>query len=143
MKLLIGTDNGRTVWREFTSSFVVLSRQSLPVVLGVEYVIPEGVVRTFAGVDDSDFYDVLQRSSVLQPGMEGITYGVSCLLCTPFLGKGVPEWLPNVSRVLAVNTAGKYLFLTVQHESGKFETAVYGDPNFDQMLRRNIMVVDR
>ena len=134
MRLLLCTGTNHLIRKTDISSFLVYNFQSFPVVLGLEYVIPTGIFRTFTDSSQPDFYEVLQRSlgsSRLMPEMSG----VSRMLCTPFLGRGVPEWFLEVSRLLAVNDQGQPLFAAKQRHDGAFATSTFGSQNFEQFVQ--------
>jgi len=136
MRLLVGlSGNELTRHNAFVSSFLLYDRQSLPAVLGSEYSVPEGVMRTFSDASSLDFRETLQRSGIAGLDRSGLIYGVPCLFFIPFLGKGVPEWLVNVSRLLVINDYGKELFVVWQKGLGIFATAAYGDDNFDNTVK--------
>ena len=141
MRLLLYGDNGLVVRKQHIASFVLFDRQALPAVIGVEYLLPSGVVRTFSDSSASDFHEVLHRSGALSssssssPAARNSPSGVPSVLCTPFLGKGVPEWFDGVAKLLVINDSGKYLFAARRDEWGKFEAATYGDQRFDDFIR--------
>jgi len=132
VRLLIHLESGLAVQKSFIASFLIFDRQSLPVVLGVEYPMSEGIVRTFSDTSSSDFQSVLQRSGI-PANVPGLIHGASCCLSVPFLGKGVPEWT-SVTKLLACNDAGKFLFAAQKNEE-KFETALLGDQKFENFVR--------
>ena len=138
MRLLIGVDSidGRTEHRLFVSSFVIYDHQASPVVLGVEYPVQEGIVRTFADATSPDFLSTLRRSSVPHLDRVAAIVGVPCLFVVPFLGKGIPERIVGVSKVLAINDHGKELFVANRLlPTGTFATATYSDHNFDNLVK--------
>ena len=133
MRLLIYFENGLAVQKLHIASFVIFDSQSIPAVLGIEYRISEGIVRTFSDVSSPDFYDVLQRSGVQISGFDRSCTG-SFVLSVPFLGKGVLERTDRVSKLLAINDAGKYL-LAVRKNAGVFEVATFGDERFETFVQ--------
>jgi len=132
MRLLIYTNNGFAAQKSHIASFVLFDRRSLPVLLGVEYPLAEGIVRTFSDINDSDFLAVLSRSGV-PTRLQG--NDVPCVISTPFLGKGTSDVTTGVFQLLAINDNGKYLFATRKNEADRFETATYGDKNFDHFIQ--------
>ena len=137
MRLLIGVSDvdGLMVHKSFVSSFLIYDHQSLPTVLGVEYAVPEGIVRTFSDYSSSDFLLTLQRSGLSQSDRMGIVPGIPCMFCAPFLGKGATEWVADVFRLLAINDRGKELFAACRSGLGKFVTATYGDNHFEKFVK--------
>jgi hypothetical protein len=136
MRLLLCIGTGHEIVRKTDiSSFLVSDFQSLPVVLGLEYVIPTGIFRTFSDSSEQDFYEVLQRSIGPASSMLEMGCGVPRILCTPFLGKGIPEWFLDVSRILAVNDLGKPLFAARRREDGTFVTSTFGAKDFEQFVQ--------
>jgi hypothetical protein len=136
MRLLLSIGTGHeTIRKPDISFFLVYDFQSLPVVLGLEYIIPTGIFRTFSDSSESDFYEVLQRSIGSSISAPETSYGASHILCTPFLGKGVPEWFTDISRLLAVNDQGKPLFTSRQKEDRTFATSTVGAKDFDQFVQ--------
>jgi hypothetical protein len=138
MRLLIGTSRGSgwVVPRSWIASFLIYDRQSLPVVFGVEYGVPEGIMRTFSESSSPEFRATLQRSGISYADRSGIVPGVHCLFCAPFLGKGVPDWTPEVARLLVISDSGKELFAARTAETGGgWETAAYGDAHFSGFVR--------
>jgi hypothetical protein len=136
MRLLFCTRAGHEIVRKpDISSFLVYDFQSFPVILGLEYVIPTGIFRTFSDASEPDFYDVLQRSIGSSRLVPEMSHGTSRILCTPFLGKGVPEWFTDVSRMLAVNDQGKPLFAAKQRDDGTFTTSIFGAKDFEQLVQ--------
>jgi hypothetical protein len=136
MRLLFSNGTGHEIVRKpDISLFLVYDFQSFPVVLGLEYVLPTGIFRTFSDSTEPDFYDVMQRSIGSSHSMPEMGDGVSRILCTPFLGKGVPEWFRDVSRILAVNDQGKPLFAARQMDDGTFTTSTFGAKDFEQFVQ--------
>ena len=135
MQLLLGiADRDVLVQKGSVSSFLIYDSQSFPVVLGVEYPVPDGILRTFCDSSSLDFHQILQRSGLSRTGGQGLKYGIPCLLYTPFLGQGVPEWIADISKLLVMNDNGKYLFVAVRTGVGIFASAVYGADNFEGLV---------
>jgi len=135
MRLLVGIDGKDVmVHKTFISSFLIYGYSSLPVVLGIEYILPEGIVRTFSDSTSADFHAVLHRSGIAQTVPAEFMPGIFRLFYMPFLGKGVPEWIANVSRVLVINDHGKHLFAACRNEAGAFVTKVYADHDFENFV---------
>jgi len=134
MRLLLGIEGHRTaISKQFIASFLLHDQQMSPSILGLEYTVNEGILRTFIDAAAPDFYQVLQRSGLMQEALRS-EYRAPCLLCVPYLGKGVPEQIPAISQLLAINDHGKQLFLAWQ-ETGQFRSLMFDDPKFEQTVR--------
>lgn len=137
MRLLIGIgENNLLVPRSDIVSFLLYDHRRFPSVLGIEYPVEEGIVRTFSDHTSSDFASVLQRSGLGQTDTAGITYGTANIMVNPYLGKGIPEWFSDIARLLVINDYGKHLFAAVKENTdGGFRTAAYGAANFEQFVQ--------
>jgi len=135
MKLILGCEKQRGLSQcTDIASFVVYDRRSLPVIFGAEYRFDSWTARTFASIEENDFYTQFQRSGLDRVDVAGMSYGVVSLRLNPFLGKGVPVWTAGISRLIAVNDHGKNLFAACLTENGKFVSLVCGSEKFEQFV---------
>ena len=122
-----------TGWETVDSivSFILHNQFGEPTFLGIEYRLPEGTAWTMAGENEKDFYKILTTSGVLlsRAGQQ-IPRGVTSLLCTPELRKGVPRCVAGVFALVVKTDADVPMMLTYLNTSGQFERVYQNAPDF-------------
>ena len=118
------------------SSWLACDRLGLPVIVGLEYRLPEGTAWTLASSDDKDFDKILTTSGILFMEIAGNRSGTPGLLCVPMLGKGVPRRVDDVRSFLVSADDGTPFFYAAQTTTGAFQGTYYHDANFRERVKR-------
>jgi hypothetical protein len=112
------------------SSFLLHDPFGTPILIGLEYAMPEGTAWTFASADDEDFHKILGTSGILHTLIPGSRLGTPNLLCTPILRKGIPRWFMDVERLVVQTDTGIPIFLAWKIEDGRFRGLSYREKEF-------------
>ncbi|GHT31421.1 hypothetical protein FACS1894214_2710 [Planctomycetales bacterium] len=131
--LLFHKDSGWIV-KQSILSFVAHDFQSVPVAFGIEYQMQDGTLWTFADTnkeDEESFFTGLKRSGLLTSSAQSVICGTNSVHCVPFLTKGVPETIADVSKIIISSDIGKFLYAAV-FKPGRIESTDYSDPNFQE-----------
>lgn len=116
------------------ASFLLHDPFGSPVLVGLEYAMPEGTAWTFASADEDDFHKILGTSGILHTLIPGSRFGMSNLLCTPVLCRGVPRWFTDVDALLVCTDAGVPFFLARKFAPDRFRGIFHHDPVFKEHL---------
>ena len=116
------------------SSWLACDRLGLPVMVALEYRLPEGTAWTLASADDKDFDKILTTSGILFMEISGNHSGTPGLLCVPMLGKGVPRRVDDVRSFLVSADDGTPFFYAEQTTSGTFQGTYYHEVNFRERV---------
>lgn len=129
--------SGRFAWETVSdlSSLMLYDPLGTPIVVGLEYVMPEGTAWTFASEDDDDFHRILGTSGILHTVVPGFRPGTPNLLCTPVLKKGVPRWFDDVDAFVVSTDSGIPFFLAHKTTPALFRTVYYHSAEFKERLQ--------
>lgn len=116
------------------SSFLLHDPLGSPVLVALEYAMPEGTAWTFASSEERDFYRILETSGVMRTLIPGNRFGTANLLCSPVLRRGVPRWFTDVDALVASTEAGIPLFLAHQIAPERFGYVYQHEPQFRERL---------
>jgi hypothetical protein len=100
------------------ASYLMFNECGLPVALGIEHWFLEGTAWSFSCDRDENFQKLLDNSGLLRTIIPGMPYGASCVLCTPFLRKGIPRWFSPMD-VLFVDADGQRTSLYALRRNAK------------------------
>lgn len=136
MKATIGL-SGRFSWEAVSdlSSVMLYDPLGTPILVGLEYVMPEGTAWTFADAGDDDFYRILGTSGILHTVVPGFRSGQSNLLCTPVLRKGVPRWFGDLEWLVVSTDSGVPFFLAYKMSQDRFRGVYYHSAEFKERLQ--------
>jgi len=118
------------------SSWLACDTLGAPVIVGLEYRLPEGTAWTLASSDDKDFDKILTTSGILFMEITGNLSETPGLLCVPILGKGVPRRVDDVRSFLVCADDGTPFFYAERTADGGFRGTYYNDANFRECVRR-------
>lgn len=129
--------SGRFAWEIVSdlSSLMLHDPLGSPILVGLEYVMPEGTAWTFAGEEDDDFHRILGTSGILHTVVPGFRAGTANLLCTPVLRKGVPRWFGDVESFVVSTDQGVPFFLADKTTPTQFRTVYYHSAEFKERLQ--------
>jgi len=116
------------------SSFLLHDPFGSPVLIALEYAMPEGTAWTLASADEDDFHKILGTSGILHTLIPGSRPGTANLLCTPVLRQGIPRWFTDVAGLVAGTNAGLPFFLAHKIGPDRFRGICYRDPDFKERL---------
>ena len=116
------------------SSFLLHDPFGTPILIGLEYAMPEGTAWTLASADEEDFHKILGTSGILHTLIPGSRLGTANLLCTPILRKGMPRWFTDVDRLVIQTDMGIPFFLARKIGDGRFQGICYRDREFKEWL---------
>jgi hypothetical protein len=117
------------------ASFLLYDPLGIPILVGLEYVMPEGLAWTIAEEADNDFYRILGTSGVLHSVVPGFKPGRNNLLCTPVLRKGIPRWFDDASGFVVSTDQNIPFFLAYKNETGNFCSIYYHSSEFRDRLQ--------
>ena len=117
------------------SSLMLYDPLGTPILVGLEYHMPEGTAWTFASADDDDFYKILGTSGILHTFISGYCPGKPNLLCTSVLRKGVPRWFCGVDSFVVSTNQGDPFFLAYKTAPALFRTVYYHSAEFKERLQ--------
>lgn len=113
------------------SSYLLFNEWSLPVALGVEYWFLEGTAWSFACESDKEFQKLLGNSGLLSTIIPGMPTGVTSVLCTPFLRRGLPRWFSIIDGLfIDSDLQGTPLYAVRRNERGQFVSCHCAEPDF-------------
>ena len=129
---LSGSGSSETV--SAISSFLLHDPFGVPVLVGLEYAMPEGTAWTLASADEDDFHKILGTSGILHTLIPGNQPGTPNLLCTPILRKGIPRWFTDAAGLVASTDTGIPFFLARKISAERFQYIFYQAPEFKDIL---------
>jgi hypothetical protein len=118
------------------SSFLLHDPFGVPVLVGLEYIMPEGTAWTLASADEDDFHKILGTSGILHTLIPGSRPGTPNLHCTPILRKGVPRWFTDVDELVVGTDMGLPFFLVRKIGADRFQGVLYQDQDFRDLFNK-------